>query len=297
MSKRKLIFRAVGLLFTFQVKKLRCSLPLLPSHRSASLWTLVLSSQRHCHWSLKGHRWTPICQVIFLPQTFTDHPLPTKWRPGFWTRCPSCSPACPAPVGSALSHSSCFHFCTHYLLSPPMSVLMLFLHPGIPLCLFCLLTFMHPLKSGPLVTIVPQCSSQNDVFFLCAPQHLTVKTGSHFFTLPWSVCIQLHLCVFSYELFDVTALSWVSFKPKSTKHSTSLALTSLGPTFWSQILHFIRTSTRHSGKEVELCSLAFDLSWFVLEWDRRAEIVLCFTAITHMQLTNHLHMHWLSQSS
>lgn len=42
-------------------------------------------------------------------------------------------------------------------------------------------------------------------------------------------------------------------------------LTSLGPTFWSQILHFVRTSTRPSRKETELCSLAFDLSWFVLE--------------------------------
>lgn len=89
VSKRKfsLLFRVTafrgvgGILFTFQVKKLRHSLPLSSLPSLWPLWILVLSSQLHWNWSLKGHQWTPNRQIIFLPTNL--HWLSTTHRAQF----------------------------------------------------------------------------------------------------------------------------------------------------------------------------------------------------------------------
>lgn len=266
MSKRKLTFRAGGLLFTFQVKKLRCSLPLLPSHPSASLGTRVLSSQCHCNWSLKGHHWTPICQVIFLPQTSLTIHYPQSEdqvsEHGVHLVLQHAE-----PVGSALSHIVYTSVHTIYC-HPSMSVLTLFLHPGILLCLFYLLTFMHPLKFGLLVTISPQCPSQNDVFFLYAPQHFTVKTGSHFFTLPWSVLS--YSCVSSLTSFLMQQLC-LEYLLNLRAHSTVLPLHSLPWDLHSDPKSSTLSEPQQDSQEKRLNFALWPLTYPGLSWSGTEE--------------------------
>lgn len=181
MSRRKfhllfrvIAFRGVGdILFTFQVKKLRPSLPPLTTHPPPQCTHLNFGS-------------VLTTSLELAPQRLPMHSKSRSTKTRFPTTVSSAFYNMPwAYFASIISHYfsnrlNAFVLTHTVVYHPTMSVLMLFLQPGISLRLFHLLKFYAPFKIWPTCPSHLSAPARIHISFLCAPQNFTLRAGSYF---------------------------------------------------------------------------------------------------------------------